>query len=300
MKKDKLIQKWLNNELSPEEQKAFEEMKDIAFFKEIIAEGKRFEVVNKNKVSSFSDIEKRLKEKEISKTNWFRFASGIAAMLVVGLSIFYFFDRGSLKTFDTQFSQKEQIILPDNSIVTLNKMSKLEYNTNKWKNKKSLTLKGEAFFDVTKGKRFDVETLYGTVSVLGTEFNVQARDSVFNVICYEGLVQVVYNEQLIKLPAGSGFRLVKGKTEEYAVVVAKPHWLNNMSVFNQAKIAEVLNVLSKQYAISVDYSAIDTGILFTGAFEYNNLENSLIAIVNPLNLTYEISNNKVVIRNAKK
>ena len=73
-----------------------------------------------------------------------------------------------------------------------------------------------------------------------------------------------------------------------------------MSVFNQAKIAEVLNVLSKQYAISVDYSTIDSSILFTGAFEHNNLENSLIAIAKTLNLTYEISNNKVVIRNAKK
>ena len=301
MKKDELTQKWLNNKLSPDEQKAFLEMEESAFFKEIIDEGKRFKITNINKVSSFSDVEKRLDEKDTLKmNNWFRFAASIAAVFVLGLSVFYFFDKNSLKTFDTQFSQKEEIILPDNSIVTLNKTSKLSYNTSKWKTKKSLTLKGEAFFDVTKGKRFDVETLQGKVSVLGTEFNVVARDSIFKVICYEGLVEVAYNEQLIKLPAGNGFKVVNGKTEKYAVVVAKPTWLNNMSVFNQAKITEVLDVLSRQYDVSIDYSAIDDKILFTGAFEHNNLENSLIATLKTLNLTYKISKNKVVVINAKK
>ena len=69
----------------------------------------------------------------------------------------------------------------------LNELSQLEYNASKWDENRSLELKGEAFFDVEKGKRFDVTTEFGNVSVLGTEFNVLSRDSIFKVSCYEGL-----------------------------------------------------------------------------------------------------------------
>lgn len=301
MEKDPLLKKWLDNKLSPEEQKAFEAMEDSAFFKEIIAEGKRFkETVCHNKVANYTTIEKRFKEKEFSKVSWYTLASRIAAMLVVSFTVFYFFKSNKLETFDTQISQKEKIILPDNSIVTLNETSKLTYNSSEWKKKKSLTLEGEAFFDVTKGKRFDVSTSHGIISVLGTEFNVQSRDSIFNVICYEGLVQVSYKNQVIKLPAGSAFRVVKNKSETYNVRISKPQWLDNMSVFNQVKISEVLNTLSKQYEVQITYNTIDASILFTGAFEHNNLEKALKSITKALNLTYEINNDKVIVGNAKK
>ena len=76
--------------------------------------------------------------------------------------------------------------------------SELNYNASKWGEKRELELKGEAFFDVEKGKRFDVNTELGKISVLGTEFNVLSRDSIFKVSCYEGLVQVTYGNEKIK------------------------------------------------------------------------------------------------------
>ncbi|CAM1359469.1 Anti-sigma factor [Tenacibaculum soleae] len=304
MEKDQLLKKWLGNKLSPKEQKTFDSMEDSAFFKEIVEEAKRFkETVNYKKVISFNVIEKHIDQKKtsnIKKIDWFKLTSSIAAILVIGFSFLYFLNNSQLKTFNTQISQKEKIILPDNSIVTLNETSKLKYNTKQWENKKSLTLKGEAFFDVTKGKRFDVKTSYGIISVLGTEFNVEARDNVFNVICYEGSVQVSYNGQLIRLSAGNAFKVTKGNNLKYNIATSKPQWLNNMSVFNQKKVSEVLNTLSKQFNIKVIYNTIDTSILFTGAFEHNNLENALISITKTLNLTYEINNNTVIVKNAKK
>ena len=301
MEKEYLIKKWLNNDLSPEEQKAFEELEDSAFFKEIIVEGKRFKGKNENTIPNFDRIEKHLIPKEKQQPNWINIALKIAAIFVLSFSVYSFFSEKELVTFSTQFSQKETIILPDNSVVNLNETSTLKYNKKTWKDKKTLQLKGEAFFNVTKGKRFDVATENGIISVLGTAFNVQTNDSIFKVACYEGIVQVSYKKQLIKLPAGDAFEVLKGKTNTYTIAISQPHWLENMSVFNQAKISDVLNTLSKQYNILIDYKTIDTNILFTGAFEHNNLENSLKGITKTLNLTYKIKNtNEVIIRNVKK
>ena len=55
---------------------------------------------------------------------------------------------------------------------------KLVWNVNvenKWKNERSVNLDGEGFFKVAKGSKFDVETSAGTVSVVGTQFNVKNR-----------------------------------------------------------------------------------------------------------------------------
>jgi Fe2+-dicitrate sensor, membrane component len=65
--------------------------------------------------------------------------------------------------------------------VNLNSSSQLSYSKNKWDSKREVTLNGEAFFKVSKGSTFDVITLNGKVSVLGTQFNVKQRENYFEV-----------------------------------------------------------------------------------------------------------------------
>ena len=229
-----------------------------------------------------------------------KLASRFAAVFVVGLALFFFLNKDNTNTISTDLAQKETITLPDNSRVELNELSQLDYNSSNWKNERTLNLKGEAFFDVEKGKRFDVTTTLGKVSVLGTEFNVLSKDSIFKVTCYEGLVEVRYNDKVIQLPAGSEFILDSGKAQKSNVAIAEPYWLKKMSVFKDAPIKAVLLELENQYNISVTDSIITDDLRFTGAFEHNNLNSALKSISQPLGLTYSIINNeKVTIRNVK-
>ena len=164
----------------------------------------------------------------------------------------------------------------------MNQDSQLEYNVSNWDKKRTLELKGEAFFDVEKGKRFDVNTKFGSVSVLGTEFNVLSRDSIFKVSCYEGLVQVVYGSETINLPAGNEFVVLSGNAEKIDITIAEPYWLKNMSVFKNASIDAVLKEIENQFDITIHDAFVDKEIMFTGAFEHNNLENALKAVMQPL------------------
>ena len=144
-----------------------------------------------------------------------------------------------------------------------------------------------------------MNTALGKVSVLGTEFNVLSRDSIFKVTCYEGLVQVVYQQEKVKLPAGTELVFSSGNAQKTTIVIAEPYWLKNMSVFENATFKDVITEFENQYAITIDYPS-DTAMNFTGAFEHDNLENALKSITQPLNLTYTIQNtNKVVIRNVQ-
>ena len=299
MNKEDLVKKWLNNDLSETESKAFDKLEDADLYKEIIEEAQRFNGNYNAKVESFDALEKKLFSQKDTSTNWLKIVSSLAAILIIGFALFTLTNKDEISSFKTTIAQNETITLPDNSTVNLNELSELKYVSSNWDKNRSLDLKGEAFFDVEKGKRFDVNTKFGKVSVLGTEFNVLSRDSVFRVSCYEGLVQVTYNDRDVKLPAGTEFVLSSGKSLKSNITIAEPNWLKNMSVFENASFEKVIEELEMQYKIKVQYPS-NLNIKFTGAFEHDNLKNALESISKPLNLTYTIQNtNEVIISNAQ-
>lgn len=299
MDKEQLIIKWLNNDLSETELEAFNALEDAELYKEIIAEAQRFDGSINAKVDSFETLDQKLISKGSNSINWIKVVSSIAAIFIVGLALFTLVNSGDINSFKTDLAKNELITLPDNSTVNLNELSELEYNNSQWNENRSLDLSGEAFFDVEKGERFDVNTSFGTVSVLGTEFNVLSRDSIFKVSCYEGLVQVAFNDEKIKLPAGTEFVLTSGKGTTSKIAIAEPYWLKSMSVFENASFKDVIQELENQYNIEVQYPS-DLNIQFTGAFEHDSLQNALKSILKPLNLTYITdNNNKVIIKNGE-
>ncbi|MCD2259596.1 FecR family protein [Psychroserpens luteolus] len=299
MDKEYIIKKWLQNDLSPSEKVTFDSFDDAELYEEIIQEAQRFKGDTHAKVDSFEVLDKKLDSKKSTSIHWIKIVSSIAAILVVGFALFTLINKDQIISFKTDLAQNENITLPDNSIVSLNELSELEYISTDWNENRSLDLRGEAFFDVEKGKQFEVHTDFGKVTVLGTEFNVLSRDSIFKVSCYEGLVQVTYNNTDVKLPAGTEFTLTSGKGSKSSIVIAEPYWLKNMSVFENATLENVLLEFEKRYSIKVNYQ-IDKTLNFTGAFEHNNLENALKSITQPLNLTYSIqNNNEVIIRHVQ-
>ncbi|WGH74902.1 FecR family protein [Tenacibaculum tangerinum] len=296
MEKDYLLQKWLRNELTDEEQAAFNTLEDAPLCEEIIEESKRFRADKHIAIPSYDSLQSRLlNKKEKNAKKWVSVIYKVAAILVIGLGVFYFFNTKQLHTYTTKHAEAKTITLPDNSVVALNERSHLEYNSNTWKQKRVLKLQGEAFFDVETGTHFDVETPNGTVRVLGTEFNVLDRDSIFTVSCYEGLVQVRYKNKITKLPVGKELRIVKGVAQNTQTILAQPKWLKNMSAFDNVLLTDVVNELEKQYNVKVQFNVKNSNLLFTGAFANNNLESALKSITHPFNLSYKIQKNQTII-----
>lgn len=94
--------------------------------------------------------------------------------------------------------------LPDRTIVTLNKHASIRLSSGFGRRSRTLTLEGEAFFDVSVDNRrpFVVRTPGATITVLGTSFNISSRGEQTEVIVEHGKVEVSNRENSVQLSAG--------------------------------------------------------------------------------------------------
>ncbi len=98
-------------------------------------------------------------------------------------------------------AEPELFKLPDGSVVVLNSGSEISYSINS--EERNIELKGEAHFSVQRGDvPFVVKTNYGMVRVLGTAFNINSSNEVFDVEVDEGEVEVSVNNEKEKLKKG--------------------------------------------------------------------------------------------------
>jgi ferric-dicitrate binding protein FerR (iron transport regulator) len=91
--------------------------------------------------------------------------------------------------------------LPDGSMVTLNKSSRITYPSKFEGNTRAIALQGEAFFDVApnKDQPFVITVNDVTVRVVGTSFNIRSEGGKTEVIVETGVVQVMYHNKVVEL-----------------------------------------------------------------------------------------------------
>ena len=298
MKNEQKILKWLNNELPEREVADLKKSEDSKTLEKIVHYATQLEAPKVDANKSWDAFKKKELGKKETKVINLQFKSflRIAAMAIIMLGASYFLFFNNDKSFETQIAETEILILPDNSEVILNAASKLSYNKKNWKTERQLELDGEAFFKVSKGQKFTVNTEIGSVQVLGTQFNVKERDNYFEVQCYEGIVAVTYKEEKVKLTFGKTFRIINDKVILVDDFNAKsPSWLEAESSFAQVPLSQVISELEIQYDIKVTTKDVDSTQLFTGTFTHKNINVALEAISIPLKLSYKIEGNNVTL-----
>jgi ferric-dicitrate binding protein FerR (iron transport regulator) len=296
MKRKELIKKWLDNNLSTEEQKAFEQLGDYAELIKMDGTLKNFKAPQFSVDETFETLQSKLKSNSTKTSPWLKHLLKLAAVLAIGFFINYYTSTIDTKV-DTRIAQKTSIKLPDDSKVKLNANSSIVFNENDWKENRALKLQGEAFFKVAKGKKFDVITDDGVISVLGTKFNVKQRKNYFEVICYEGLVAVIRNEKTVKLKPGYTFQIIDGKLlANEKENTTQPSWLRGESSFKSIPLKYVISEFENQYNLQIDSSNIDTSRLFTGSFTHKNLDLALQSVTIPLNLSYSKSGESILLK----
>ena len=296
MDKERLIQKWLLEELSEEEMKEFDALEEASFYKNIISDASHFKASNFSMVNDFETFKKRMivSESKVRRLEWIKPMLRVASIVAIAIGVYFYLLPNQMAEVKTMVAQKRTIELPDDSKVVINALSEVSYNEKDWADKREIQLKGEAFFDVSKGAKFDVITPNGTISVLGTEFNVKQRNDFFEVTCFEGTVRVVSQGQTEILKVGDNFRIAKGQKTLGKHGFDEPQWTNNISYFQRIPVSEVLNELQRQYDIKITVENVDTDQLFTGGFTHENLHDAIKAISEPLSLNFKILKGKEV------
>ena len=294
MKKENLFQRWLDHDLSEDDRALLKDDERFGAYEKFTQAAQYFRAPEFDASSSYDRL--RIKQENYQRRSGFkvwRIASGIAAILVLGFLVVNLL-ANQPSTFTAAATEKVEISLPDNSKVNLNAGSYISFNEDNWQDARTLELSGEALFSVAKGSKFTVETEMGQVSVLGTVFNVVQRQGLFEVTCYEGRVLVeIPGQESKELTAGEGIKLLEKKLTDFKTATANPSWVNDKSVFKSTPYHMIIGELERQYGVTIDATAIDKNVIFTGSFTHQDLETALKAVTLPLDLSYQIEGSEV-------
>jgi ferric-dicitrate binding protein FerR (iron transport regulator) len=292
---DTFLARWLNNNLTNEELVSFKQTKEYKEYTKINGALDRFEAPKFRQKAVLQSINDQLKPTKVKKLvpNWMYAAAASIALL---FSVVYFLTN-SEETFSTSFGEQLAVVLPDGSEVQLNSKSTLTFKKSDWfDGNRTLQLDGEGYFKVQKGSKFSVSTDNGTVSVLGTEFNVKTDESYFEVKCFEGKVQVKNDSETAILTQGLSFKKIETNLSvkgEFAA--SSPNWLLGETSFTNTPLKFVLKELEKQYQVDIISSSIDVNTLYTGTFSNKNLDLALQTICIPLSIEYSISDTSITL-----
>lgn len=294
---DTFLAKWLNNELSEKELIDFKQSKDYHLYVKIAEKSKSFSIPKFNQEKVYQNIQEKIKEQQNTKVvklipNW---VYSVAAVLVIAFGLSLFFNKNT--TIYCKQGEQLAYVLPDGSNVQLNGESNISFNKKKWeKDKRNLKLKGEAFFKVQKGSRFSVETQQGTVSVLGTQFNVKSIKNYLSVECYEGKVSVVNNHHQNILTPGKAVVLHQQNQQKFNIYNNTPLWFSQQYVYNATPLFVVFKDLKNIYNIEVENTNVDLSQKYTGKLVTHNLEKDLSLVCIPMDINFQIEKNLVKIR----
>ncbi|MCI4444044.1 MAG: FecR family protein [Lentimicrobium sp.] len=295
MKKNYILAKWLNNDITKEELAELKADPDFYNYEKIKNYSAQLKVADFDEEKVLENIisHKKGTPKVIPLyKNWIL---RVAAILILALGITFIMHNFATETQYAYNGEKTTFSLPDNSEVVLNAGSEIEYKKWNWDNRRNLELKGEAYFKVAKGQKFEVETTLGKVAVLGTQFNVKARKNRFDITCFEGRVKVNYKDKEIILTHGQSVTFENGNQTNSTAASSKPEWLENQIAFTKENLPNILDEIQRQYNVTISVKTASPNELFTGKIPTDNLDIALQIIGTTYNLEpKKIDKNKII------
>lgn len=215
----------------------------------------------------------------------------VAATLALALAAVVFVSRPSAVEVQTAVAETRTVELPDHSRLSLNAGSMATFRSDVFGGR-HLRLEGEAYLEVTKGKKFEVVTGQGTVTVLGTRFNVRAQEGLLEVTCFEGKVAVRSGTRLDTLTAGMAFLPAQDNRPVRADTLG-PDWTQGVSRFAKQPLKRVFEEFERQYGKKVVFQGVDVDRVYSGAFVHGDVEKALTMVCTPMKLRFKVETDKV-------
>lgn len=192
----------------------------------------------------------------------------------------------------TQVAQEKVLrdSLPDGSIVTLNKHSRITYPDKFSGKARNIKMEGEAFFNVAADKNhpFVIQVNDVTIKVVGTSFNVRDIDGKTEVIVESGIVEVTGKSVSVRLHPEE--KVVVGEKDS-AVVKEKVagklynYYASKEFVCDRTPLWKLVEILNKAYDANIVIGRKEIRDLpLTTTFDNESLDNILNIISQTFNI----------------
>lgn len=316
---DDLLVKYLVGETNVDENAAVEfwlkaDEKNLNYyngFKKIWEDSLLIAAENKNidENAAWKRLQNRIHDKEVrvvtpkkSSVSWLRIAASILLISTLGWLGYSYFENKSNTLIQIYASNSTlNDTLPDGTTVTLNKNSSLSY-ASKFKGKtRPVTLKGEAFFNVSpdKTKPFIITINDVTVQVVGTSFNVKNKNGKTTVDVETGIVKVSKNKDQVELRHGEKV-VIADKNSELLKSTSKGrlynYYRNKELVCDETPLKDLVEALNEIYDVNIIIK--NTSLKekpLTTVFKDQSLDEVLEVIQETFRIEIERKNNQIIL-----
>lgn len=188
------------------------------------------------------------------------------------------------------------VTLPDGTRVKLNAGTILSYPTEFAKDKREVSLQGEAFFEVAKRKDqpFIVHTKNQQVQVFGTQFNINAypTSTQIKTTLLEGSVQVkelIKGQKVNLLPGNQSVNTGTQLIKQSVNVQQEIAWVYGKFNFDGKSLRQVMDELSQWYAVDVVYKGDVPDVSFFGGTFRTSKLSTILNILKDQDLSYHLT-----------
>lgn len=274
-----LLQRYLKGACSPEEEAIIQKWyDDLELSREdILTDDHPFRVKAENYLRDHlrglprpESVPAKMKGPAVVRKIHIQWAAAAVLAAAVALAIFYLVPSGRsrqsirLIAMETGGKQQKKIVLPDSSVVWLNRNSRLEWAENFDDSIRMVKLSGEALFDIKQNavKPFVVQAGNTSTRVLGTVFNIEAYkdEQEIKVALLNGKVQFMGQDKpgTVLSPGRMVTWLKKDKDYRVTAIAAEvAAWTNGFIVFNEVPLTEAIARLAVQNAWRVVWQTKD-------------------------------------------
>lgn len=207
----------------------------------------------------------------------------------------------ALREIAMEKGQRGNITLSDGTKVTLNAESKIILPDVFKTDKREITLKGHAFFDVSHNpdRPFIIHTDKALVQVLGTSLDIRSypEDSTVRVVVKDGRVSLKSNKKCVEedavLAAGergqldlSNDRITTSKVEDLDLFLS---WTKGYLKFKNTPMKDVAQELQRKYDIEITFEQANLKELrLTAELKSRTIQHNLDVIATSLGMEYKM------------
>jgi ferric-dicitrate binding protein FerR (iron transport regulator) len=208
-------------------------------------------------------------------------------------------------TMTTPRGRQYQLTLPDGSIVWLNAASSITYPTAFSAAERSVSITGEAYFEVTKDRTrpFRVKVNEMQVEVLGTSFNINAYPDQASIrtTLLKGSVKVRSVQAAVTLQPGQQASLSASSSAPLLQVRSDADidevmaWKNGFFKFNDTDIRTVMQQLERWYDLQVVYEGAVPKDHFGGKLPRDANASEVLKALEQTQVHFRIEGKKLIV-----
>lgn len=214
----------------------------------------------------------------------------------------------NINTLITPSGGQYMLILPDRTKVWLNAESAISYPSAFSDAERTVTLTGEAYFEVAKDKQhpFKVKAGAAEVKVLGTHFNIMsyADEGQIQVSLAEGAVRVKLADDTEVLSPGQQ-ALIKAGAQHIILksvdIDEVTSWKNGLFQFDNTPMEQVMRQIKRWYNVDVVYEGIKPNLYITGMVSRSNNVSKILTLIEETGgVNFEIGDKQIIVKTNKR